>query len=172
MARKANLTLSKGATANQRQRTKNLLDKTDATDSLQTTPPKFLSQKAKYIYNRIVPLLNDMGVVKQTELDEVCALVIQIEIMQVAYENIQDNKIQSPIYKAVQNDVGDILEHSFQGYKKNPAVVTLDSAIKNIKSISNDLGLTPASRATLLQNIDGDEDSESLSDMINKGAGF
>ena len=172
MSKRPELTLSKADDKYKRDRTKNLIEHQKDMDSLQTTPPKFLKGKARYAYSRVVEQLDKQGVVKQSDLDIVVSLAIQLEILQRAYDKLEQLDVQYPIYKAVQDVDGAILEHTYQGDKKNVAVGTISDATKNIKSLCNDLGLTPASRATLLQNIDNDSDTESLSDMINKGAGF
>ena len=46
-------------------------------------------------------------------------------------------------------------------------------ATNQIKTISDKLGLTPTSRASLLANIKTDDDDEpSLGDLLNKGGAF
>ena len=53
---------------------------------------------------------------------------------------------------------GEVIDaHNFAGFKKNPAVTTLSDSTAKIKQLSAELGLTPQSRATLL-NVTDDQD--------------
>ena len=101
MSKRPELTLSKADDKYKRDRTKNLLEHQKDMDSLQTTPPKFLKGKARYAYSRIVEQLNKQGVVKQSDLDIVTSLAIQLEILQRAYDKLEQMDVQYPIYKAV-----------------------------------------------------------------------
>lgn len=171
MSKRARLTLAKTDDKYKRDRTKNLLEAQQDLEGLQTSPPNFLKSKARYVYTRLAKQLNQIGTVKQTDLDIVVSLAIQIEVLQRAYDKLEELDVQTALYKPVQDVDGNILEHNYIGDKKNPAVGTISDATKNIKSLCNDLGLTPASRATLLQGVENNE-GESLKDLMSKGAGF
>ena len=81
---------------------------------------------------------------------------------------------QTPIYKSVQNNRGEIIDRDFVGFKKNPAVSTMDAAIRQIRSLSSELGLTPTSRASLLSLTTDDEDDDGpiLADVLGSGDDF
>lgn len=110
--------------------------------------------------------------IKNVDLTTIIMLVTQIEVFQTAYKNVEKNGIQRPIYKTVQNAMGEAIGHDYVGDKKNPAVTTMDAAIRQIRGLCGDLGLTPASRAKLIElaaNDDQDDDM-SLKQMLTGGS--
>lgn len=173
--RQTKLTNNLNDRKDQRDRTERLIDETKNMDRLQETPPKHLVGIARYTWTQVVPTLNEQGWLKQTDKPLVEQLCTQIAIYRDAYLHIfvgipnKDGEctpegIQTPIYSAVQDSSGEILEHIFNGYKVNPAVSTLNKATIQIKSLSAELGMTPQARANLL-NISVDDDSMNLSDL-------
>ena len=143
---------------------------------LQESPPKHLKGIARYCWTQIVPELNKQGWLKQSDKLIVEQLCTQVAIYREAYQHIfvgipnkegkcKPEGIQTAIYTAVQDSSGKILEHQFQGYKVNPAVKTLDSATAKIKTLSESLGMTPQSRAQLLNISDDDSEKPSLEDL-------
>ncbi|WP_461241100.1 phage terminase small subunit P27 family [Paucilactobacillus sp. N302-9] len=172
MARQVKLTDDKNDPKYQRERTNDLKKVNENIDELRTSPPKILKGTARYVWRRIVPLLKQMGYVRATDRDTIELLCMNVEMYHRAYKSIEEDGIQQPIYRSLQNSAGEKIGTDFVGYKKNPAVQTLDSATAKIKSLSETLGLTPASRAQLLTLVDDSEDSESLSDILNKKGDF
>lgn len=179
--RKAKVTTDKSSRKYQRDRTKKLQQHDAVMSPLQKTPPRELVGVARTAYTRITTQLNQAGLLKSIDLSIVVQLCKQIQLNRSAYEHIyvgvDGNKpegIQTPIYKAVQGPDGIVQEHLFMGYKKNPAVQTLDSSTAKIKSLCETLGMTPSSRASLLSlATDDDDKGESLSDVLSKNsAGF
>lgn len=176
--RKAKLTTDKNDRKYQRDRTKTLQKHDKSLQNLQSTPPSDLVGVARDAYEKIVQQLNSDGYIKQLDIQIVVNLCRQIQVAHQAYIEIfvgQDNKgpegIQNAIYKAVQGPDGQVKEHLFMGYKKNPAVTVLDSATAKIKSLSEALGMTPASRATLLDMTKGDADDDvGVDDVMGKGS--
>jgi P27 family predicted phage terminase small subunit len=76
---------------------------------------------------------------------EVETLAMNYQMLRQAYESVKSIGIT---YEA-----GDKIF-------KNPAVSIIDSATKVIKSIGSDLGLSPQSRATLIDMASSEDDSE------------
>lgn len=144
-------------------------------EELQATPNKnFKGTKAAYIYKQLVVQLKEQGFVKELDMHLVNLLAMHIDIYYTAYKEISEHGIQQAIYKPITDpNTGEVLDRSFQGYKANPAVNTLNMSTNQIKTISDKLGLDPRSRASMLANIKTEEDDEpSLSDLLNKGGSF
>lgn len=139
--------------------------------ALSLKPPTYLRGVAKKTWRAIAPALNAGGLVVQNDSETVASFCIAVEMIQTAYADVQKNGIQSPVFKTVVNPVnGEIISKDFTGYRKNPAVQTLSDNIAKAKSLSNELGLTPQSRASLLAAIanDDDDDDESLSEILSR----
>lgn len=172
--RKAKVTDDAKARKYQRDRTANMQKHDRSLQNLQPTPPRELVGVARQAYTKIVNDLNESGVIKQIDINVVIALCKQIQINRSAYEHIfvgvngsPAEGIQTPVYKAVQGPDGKVQEHLFVGYKKNPAVQTLDSSTAKIKSLCETLGMTPASRASLLSMTStDDDDATDISDIF------
>lgn len=142
---------------------------------LQSTPNKnFKGTKAAYIYKQLVVQLKEQGFVKELDMHLVNLLAMHIDIYYTAYKEISEHGIQQAIYKPITDpNTGEVLDRSFQGYKANPAVNTLNMSTNQIKTISDKLGLDPRSRASMLANIKTDDSDEpSLSELLNKGGAF
>lgn len=172
--RKAKVTNDEKARKYQRERTETMQKHDQSLQNLQPTPPRELVGVARTAYTKIVNDLNASGVIKQIDINVVLALCKQIQINRSAYEHIfigvngsEPEGIQTPIYKAVQGPDGKVKEHLFMGYKKNPAVQTLDSSTAKIKSLCETLGMTPSSRASLLSiTSTDDDDATDISDVF------
>lgn len=173
MARKNKITDDPKAEKYQRDRTQKLKDSTSSWTQLQKTPPAYLSDAAKRAYRSILPALVKSDVVKQPDLAVVVALCVQVDLFRQAYDEIKEHGIQTAMYDIIVSPKGEIIDkHHFSGYKKNPAVTTLSDCTSKIKQLSAELGLTPQSRATLLNLSDGDDDSDPMADIakiINGG---
>ena len=178
--RKAKLTVKKTDRKYQRDRTKALQKHDQGLQNLQATPPNGLVGVARDAYEKIVQQFNTDGYIKQLDIQIVVNLCRQIQVAHEAYielfvgrKNHGPEGIQTPIYKAVQGPNGEVKEHLFMGYKKNPAVTVLDSATAKIKSLSEALGMTPASRATLLDMTKGDADDDvGVDDVMGSNVDF
>lgn len=169
MARKNKITTDPKAEKYQRERTEQLKQDTESWKSLQSSPPWYLSKIAKNAYRAILPALMKSEIVKQPDLTVVAALCVQVDIFRQAYKDIQKHGIQSAIYKPVVSPTGEVIDaHNFAGFKKNPAVTTLSDSTAKIKQLSAELGLTPQSRATLLNLNSDDDDSGDVVDSIAK----
>jgi P27 family predicted phage terminase small subunit len=175
LVRQVKLTTNPKDRKDQRERTENLITQTKDMSKLQESPPRHLKGIANYVWKRIVPELNRQGWLKQSDKLIVEQLCSQVAIYREAYQHIfvglpnkkgdcEPEGIQQAIWTAVQSSSGEILEHQFQGYKVNPAVKTMDSAAAKIKSLSETLGMTPSSRAQLL-DISDDGKGASLDDL-------
>ena len=141
---------------------------------LPPNPPNYFGPIAAACWRKIVPYLESTERVQRIDAGMVEQYCTQYEIYRQAYADVQENGIQTPIYKSVQNNRGEIIDRDFVGFKKNPAVSTMDAAIRQIRSLSSELGLTPTSRASLLSLTADDEgdDGPSLADMLSGGDDF
>lgn len=101
----------------------------------------------------------------------------QYEIYRTAYEDIKENGQVTPIYKTVVNPVtGEVINNDMTGYKRNPSTQIYSDAIKQLKSLGAELGLSPASRAELMQlSLDDGKDKpsamEQMQKLLNGGGG-
>ncbi|WP_242362027.1 phage terminase small subunit P27 family [Limosilactobacillus antri] len=167
--RKAKVTIDRNSRKYQRDRTTAMQKHDKSMSNLSTSPPSDLVGIAKDVYVKIAAELNDSNVIKNIDKNVVVALCQQIQINRTAYRHIYigiDGKdpegIQTPIYKAVQGSNGEVIEHLFLGYRKNPAVQILDSSTAKIKSLCETLGMTPSSRASLLDIIKNDDNDDDV----------
>lgn len=173
--RKAKVTTDKKDRKYQRDRTAKLQKHDAVLSPLQKSPPRELVGVARTAYKKITTQLNEAGILKNIDLSIVVQLCKQIQLNRSAYEHIfvgvdgkQPEGIQTPIYKAVQGVDGEVKEHLFMGYKKNPAVQTMDSSTAKIKSLCETLGMTPSSRASLLSlATNDDDDGDSIADVMS-----
>lgn len=169
--RKPKLTDNKADRKCQRDRTQILKTSTDGLAALNSTPPSSLVGLGAKAYTKIVNDLNSQELIKEIDVNVVIALARQIQIADSAYKHIycgvnggDPEGLQQAIYRPImQGGSGGVVDQQFVGFKKNPAVATLDSATAKIKSLCESLGMTPTSRASLLslstQN-DDDDDSD------------
>lgn len=136
-------------------------------------PPAYLKGTAAAMWRRLVPLIKDDPVVNDMDRTVVEAFCTNYQLMRQAYDDIQKNGITKPVYKTTISPVtGEIVAKDFTGFKRNPSTQILDSATAKLKSLGNELGLTPQSRADLM-NIRSDDDNdgaiESLKEFFGKG---
>lgn len=92
----------------------------------------------------------------------------QYEIYRNAYEDIKENGQVTKVYKTVVNPVtGDVIANDMTGYKRNPSTQIYSDAIKQLKSLGSELGLSPASRAELMQlSLDDGKDKPSATEQL------
>lgn len=133
-------------------------------------PKEIRGTIAGYAWERIVQDLKKMKFVKNADRDIVLLLCMNIQLYREAFDSIKENGIQTKIFKTVVSPVtGEVLSKDFQGFKKNSAVDTLNSATSQIKVLCDKLGLSPIGRANLLEKIKvEDENEETLADILNK----
>lgn len=145
MTRKAKITNDEDERKDQRDRTDKLKQTLQNKAKLPVEAPKHLTGYAKDLWEVIVPELNETGYVIAVDSSEVETLAMNYQMLRQAYESVKSVGIT---YEA-----GDKIF-------KNPAVSIIDSATKVIKSIGSDLGLSPQSRATLIDMASSEDDSE------------
>ena len=163
--RKMKLTTDKKDRADQRKRTEALQKHDEALADLDPSPPKGLMGYAKQAYSKIVNDLNGAGLIKNIDQNVVIELAKQIQVSRSAYIDIfgGDEPMGTliPVTKSLQGPDGKVIDTVVTGWRQNPSVRTLDSATAKIKSYSEALGMTPTSRASLLNLISSDDDEES-----------
>lgn len=143
MPRKAKLTSDKSDRKDQRERTEKLHMTLESADKLSENAPQHLTGEAKKMWETIVPFLNESGYVIHADSSAVETLAMNYQMLREAYESVKS--------------IG-ILYEAGEKYFKNPAVGIIDSATKVIKSVGSDLGLSPQSRATLIDMASADDD--------------
>lgn len=114
---------------------------------LQITAPRHLKKEARSCWEKLVPILNARGTtnISQSIVEQYC---MSYRISRLAYQDIEEHGL-------VNDATG----------KKNPNVATYENAVKNLRALGNDLGLSPASQIAIQKIIvesDNDE-NESLS---------
>ncbi len=173
MPRKRKLTVDEHDRKSQRELAKKVAEfQNDKNlNQLPTEPPKTLKGFARKMWKILVPELRKANFVTEADQSTVESFCMAVEMRHLAYSDIEKNGIQSSIFKTVVNPTtGEVISHDFCGFRKNPAVTTLSDSIAKIKSLANELGLTPSSRASLLARVENDDDDEpSLNDLINGG---
>lgn len=167
------LTRDKNDKAQFRKNTERLDNFQKGMEDLQPTPNKHIKAgKAGYYYKQIQIFLKEQGFVKNIDMHLVNLLAIYIDIYYQAYEEISKHGIQYAIYDVKQTNDGQIIDkHHFEGYKPNPAVSTLNTATNQIKTLSDKLGMSPTSRASMLAKIDNNKNKNepSIQDLIFGG---
>lgn len=118
---------------------------------LERRPPDYLGRLAKSCWRKVVPFLESTKRVQRIDAALVEQYCSEYEIYRQAYDDIQNNGIQTKIYTSLQDSSGKIVGKDFTGYRKNPAVGTMNDALKQLKSIGSQLGLSPRAREELMQ---------------------
>lgn len=175
MPRKRKLNAKSTDRADQRRRAEAYKKDSSELAPLSSRVPAYMKgTPAGDAWRSIVPILRKSQTIRQADVKTVEALCTSYMIYRDAFESIQKDGIQQKIYKTMQNAMGEKIGTDFVGFKKNPAVTTMDSAINRIRQLSSDLGLTPTARASLLSlptNKD-DKDAPSLADLMSQKVGF
>ncbi|MDI6550081.1 phage terminase small subunit P27 family [Leuconostoc suionicum] len=154
MPRKAKITTDDTDRAYQRERTEALKEANADIKQLPKTAPKHLTGVASRLWTTLVPALNKLGYITVADKSTLEAFCINYSVMREAYENIKD--------------VGAIYENSGR-YYKNPATAVLNDATGKVKSLGGELGLSPSSRATLIDmasDDDGSLNADAIADMF------
>lgn len=116
----------------------------------------------------MVPVLNASNKMAPLDKNLVEMYASQYEIYRNAYEDIKENGQVTKVYKTVVNPVnGDVIAKDMTGYKRNPSTQIYSDAIKQLKSLGSELGLSPASRAELMQlSLDDGKDKPSATEQL------
>lgn len=116
---------------------------------LQLTAPRYMKGYTRTMWESLVPLLISRGTtnVSKSVVETYCQTY---GISRQAYE--------------------DIAEHGMtdEDGKKNPSVTTYENAVKNLRGLASDLGLTPSSQVQLQKLIidsSDEHDGKSFSDL-------
>lgn len=152
MPRKAKLDTDDDDRKYQRERTEKLKALNESDDLLAKDAPKFLDAVGSSMYRQLVKKLNDTGYAIKSDQPLVESFAMAYSVMRQAWAEIQD---KGTTYT---NENGRIYA--------NPAVGQLDVAQKQLKSVANELGLSPQSRASLVGiSSDPEDDVESTSEL-------
>lgn len=142
-------------------------DKDVNNGALSYRPPDYLGSQAKAIWRKVVVFLEENTAVTRVDANLVEMYCTQYEIYRNSYDHIKENGEVQAIYKPVQNYEGEVIEHAFQGYKRNPMTSIYNDATKNLAKIGSELGLSPTSRAELLQlSTNASKDDTSAADQL------
>ena len=135
---------------------------------LPLTPPHHLGKIGSAMWRKMVPVLNASNKMAPLDKNMVEMYASQYEIYRNAYEDIKENGQVTKVYKTVVNPVtGDVIAKDMTGYKRNPSTQIYSDAIKQLKSLGSELGLSPASRAELMQlSLDDGKDNPSATEQL------
>ena len=103
-------------------------------DSDKLKRPEWLDDDAVAAWDEVLPLLIKMGVISIADRHLLIAFVCAVSRLKAAQKEIESNGLV--VFGAT-------------GSKKNPAVTIADEATKQIRALSDDLGLSPKSRPGL-----------------------
>lgn len=161
------LTTNPNDRKDQRDATKKLVDENKAEPKLAINPPKYLKSYARSMYSKLAPILNDKGYITQSDAAILESFCINFQMLRVAYEDLQKNGQTKPAYRTVVDPTsGDVVARDFTGYKRNPSTQIVDASTAKLNSLGQQLGLTPASRATFAKlSVDNDSDDISLKEL-------
>lgn len=154
MPRKAKITSDDSDRAYQRQRTEALKEANAELNQLPKTSPKHLTGVASRLWTTLVPELNKLGYITSADRSTLEAFCINYSVMREAYESIKD--------------IGVMYEKDGRWYK-NVATAVLNDSTGKVKSLGGDLGLSPSSRATLIDMANSDDNSlnaDAIADMF------
>lgn len=154
MPRKAKITTSPEDESYQRQRTEALKKANSELNQLPKTAPKHLTGVASRLWASIVPALNQLGYITVADKSTLEAFCINYSVMREAYESIKETG-------AVYMNEGKVI--------KNPATAVLNDATGKVKSLGGELGLSPSSRATLIDMANNDDNvmsADAIADMF------
>ncbi|WP_404975674.1 phage terminase small subunit P27 family [Weissella paramesenteroides] len=118
---------------------------------LQLTAPRYMKGYARTMWDNLVPLLISRGTtnISKSVVETYCQTY---SISRRAYEDIV-------AYGMTDESTG----------KKNPSVTTYENAVKNLRGLASDLGLTPASQVQLQKLIidsSDDHEGQSFSELV------
>lgn len=122
---------------------------------LSNTPPDYLTKNARYMWRRLVPLLKENSITNSLDKTMIESFCINYHTLRMGYDSVAKDGV---IYVTESGTI-----------KKNPATQVIDLASKNLRAIGAELGLTPMSRAKLLESADDDGDSTSAIEAVKKG---
>lgn len=151
MPRKAKITTADSDRAYQRQRTEALKEANSEMTKLSEKPPLHLKGVANRLWATLVPELNKLGYITSSDNATVEAFCINYSVMREAYDSIKE--------------VGAIYENQGK-YYKNPATAVLNDATGKVKSLGGELGLSPSSRATLIERANDSDSSLTGDDLV------
>ena len=132
---------------------------------LPSRPPKHLGRIAQACWRKVVPFLESTKRVQRIDTALVEQYCSTYEIYRQAYADVQVNGIQTKLYKSLQDMSGKIIGKDFVGYRKNPAVGTMNDALRQLTSLGSQLGLSPKAREELMQ-ISSQKREKSLSQQM------
>lgn len=116
MPRKMKVTRSPDNKAYQNRRTEMVEKATEDLQPLQMSPPNYMKGTiAGRAWQRITPILRQSTIIKNADRSTVEALCSAIALYRIGFDDVQENGIQTPIYKSVQNNRGEIIDRDFVG---------------------------------------------------------
>ncbi|MCV3320803.1 phage terminase small subunit P27 family [Pediococcus ethanolidurans] len=168
--RKRNLDLATVTRPDKKEKVREILHDQEDYEPLKKRVPISL-QKSKYAADmwRMITdeLLTKKSILKDVDVSMVESYCMSYQIFRDSYENIQKDKAVTQLYEIALDGNGDPIvdengkfQRNYKGNKRNPAVNNLNDAIKNMKTIGAELGLSPSSRAELLPKQSKNEAKE------------
>lgn len=125
--------------------------------------PDYLGDLSSRLWRKVTVFLEENSAVNRIDTNLVEMYCTQYEIYRNSYEHIKMNGAVQAIYKPVQDYEGNIIDKTFQGFRRNPMTNIYSDSIKNLTKIGSELGLSPKSRADLMELAGNSLDSEKSS---------
>lgn len=111
--------------------------------------PEDLSKKAQLQWKRLVPILREMKVLTRADGDALAALCTARVRWRQAEDMVEH---MGPLVTEERETIDGDIEIRV---KKNPAVTVASDALRHMRALLADFGLTPASRSGVKANTDG-----------------
>ncbi|WP_394456196.1 phage terminase small subunit P27 family [Leuconostoc suionicum] len=125
--------------------------------------PDYLGDLSSRLWRKVTVFLEENSAVNRIDTNLVEMYCTQYEIYRNSYEHIKMNGEVQAIYKPVQDYEGNIIDKTFQGFRRNPMTNIYSDSIKNLTKIGSELGLSPKSRADLMELAGNSLDNEKSS---------
>lgn len=136
MVQKIQLSTDKSARKVVRDRTENLMKQNKKNTSLPTKAPEYLEGIAKDMYELLAKELNKTEFVTSLDQSSLESFAINYQLLRESYKALND---YGAIYRAPNGDL-----------KRNPVSGTINTASSAVQKFGASLGMTPASRASLI----------------------
>jgi len=130
--------------------------KNQDTTKLQETAPRHLDRISSRLWTQLVPVLNKSGLITEQDKPVVEAFVMAYSMMRQAWDNVKENGTT-------------YISDSGRMYK-NPSVDILSDQQTKLRMLGNELGLTPQSRANMI-DLASTDDTEEFKELMKQFGG-
>lgn len=153
--RKRNLAKPAAGRKAQQNRQKQLQNAQKTAKLISKTPPKYLMPAAKSLWRKLVPDLNELGILTVLDQPNLETLVINYAMLLDATDSLQR--------------LGAVYMDEHGASVKNPAVNVIDTASRNIRSLGSSLGMDANARSQLLDTHPANENAQAMLEAMLNG---